>query len=140
MVIAQSRISSKVIAHPPMPMRRAEDGVGIGQAVQAHAYRTWLTKESRKYWERVTQRSWRAYRREGACATCAWADTPKDPHRNQECTMCPSTRYVNKHAKARQPRRLTAQARLARDLRQAQQAVKALEEEEVVRSTTASAM
>jgi hypothetical protein len=26
-------------------MRRAEDGVGIGKAVRAYVYRTWLTKE-----------------------------------------------------------------------------------------------
>ena len=40
----------------PMPMRRAEDGVGIGKAVRAYLYRRWLTKESRKSWERVTQK------------------------------------------------------------------------------------
>ncbi len=40
----------------PMPMRRAEDGVGMGEAVRAHLYRRWVTKESRKSWERVTQR------------------------------------------------------------------------------------
>ena len=40
----------------PRPMRRAEDGVGMGKAVRAYVYRTWLTKESRKSWEHVTQR------------------------------------------------------------------------------------
>ena len=40
----------------PMPMRRAEDGVGIGKAIRAPLYRRWVTKESRKSWERVTQR------------------------------------------------------------------------------------
>ena len=39
----------------PMPMRRAEDGVGIGKAVRVYVDRTWSTKES-KYWERVMQR------------------------------------------------------------------------------------
>jgi hypothetical protein len=29
-------------------MRRAEDGVGIGEAVRAYLYCTWLPKESRK--------------------------------------------------------------------------------------------
>ena len=28
----------------------------LAQAVRAHVYRRWLTKESRKSWERVTQR------------------------------------------------------------------------------------
>jgi hypothetical protein len=37
-----------------------------------------------------------------------------------------TTRYVTKHAKARQRRHLTAQARLARDCRQAQHAAEAL--------------
>jgi hypothetical protein len=36
-------------------MRRAEDGVGMEQIVQAHLYRTWLTKESNKYWACMTQ-------------------------------------------------------------------------------------
>jgi hypothetical protein len=30
-------------------MRRAEDGVGIGEAVRTYVYRRWLTEESRKY-------------------------------------------------------------------------------------------
>ena len=38
-----------------MPMRRAEDGVGIGKAVRAYVYRTWVTKESLKYGMHVTQ-------------------------------------------------------------------------------------
>jgi hypothetical protein len=42
--------------------------------------------------------------------------------------MPPSTRYVKKHAKARQRRRLKAQERLARDRRQAQQAAEALQQ------------
>jgi hypothetical protein len=41
--------------------------------------------------------------------------------------MSPTTRYLKKHAKARQ-RRLHAQERLAQDRRQAQQAAKALQE------------
>jgi len=42
--------------------------------------------------------------------------------------MSPTIRYVKKHAKARQRRRLKAQERLARDRRQAQQAAQALEQ------------
>jgi hypothetical protein len=38
-----------------MPMRRAEDGVEIGETARALLYRSWLTKKSRKCWERVTQ-------------------------------------------------------------------------------------
>ena len=38
-----------------MPMRRAEDGVGIGKAARAYVYRIWLTEKSQKSWERVTQ-------------------------------------------------------------------------------------
>src|SRR5207247_2555917 len=34
-------------------MSCAEDGVGMGKAVWAHVYPRWLTKESRKSWERV---------------------------------------------------------------------------------------
>jgi len=42
--------------------------------------------------------------------------------------MSPITRYVKKHAKARQRRYLTAQERLARDRRQAQHAAEALQQ------------
>lgn len=42
--------------------------------------------------------------------------------------MSLTTRYVKKHAKARQRRRRTAQERLARDRRQAQHAGKVLEQ------------
>ena len=42
--------------------------------------------------------------------------------------MTLATRYTKKHAKARQRRRRTAQERLARDRRQAQHAVKVLEQ------------
>ena len=42
--------------------------------------------------------------------------------------MSPSKRFAKKHAKARQRRRLTAQERLGRDCRQAQQAAQALEQ------------
>jgi hypothetical protein len=42
--------------------------------------------------------------------------------------MSPATRCVNKHAQAQQRRRLTAQERLARDRRQAQHAVEALQQ------------
>jgi hypothetical protein len=48
MAIAWSRISSKVIAHLPLPMRRTEDGVDMAQAVRVPLYRTWLPKKSRK--------------------------------------------------------------------------------------------
>ena len=42
--------------------------------------------------------------------------------------MTLATRYTKKHAKARQRRRRTAQERLARDRRQAQHAVEALQQ------------
>ena len=42
--------------------------------------------------------------------------------------MALATRYTKKHAKARQRRRRTAQERLARDRRQAQHAVEALQQ------------
>jgi len=42
--------------------------------------------------------------------------------------MSPTTRYAKKQAKARQRRRRTAQERLARDRRQAQQAAEALQQ------------
>src|SRR5262245_9870656 len=54
--------------------------------------------------------------------------TAKNPPATQEHTMSLETRYAKKHAKARQRRRLTAQERLARDRRQAQHAVKVLEQ------------
>src|SRR5712691_6863247 len=54
--------------------------------------------------------------------------TATDPHRIQEYTMSPTTRYVKKHAKARQRRYLTAHERLARDRRQAQHAAEALQQ------------
>jgi hypothetical protein len=56
MAIAWSRLSSKVIADPRMPMRRAEEEMGRGKAVRAHVYRIWVTKESLKYGTHVTQR------------------------------------------------------------------------------------
>jgi hypothetical protein len=42
--------------------------------------------------------------------------------------MSPTTRFVKRHAKTRQRRRLTAQERLARDRRQAQHATEALQQ------------
>jgi hypothetical protein len=36
-------------------MRRAEDGMGIGEAVRAYLYCTWWLKESRKSWRHVTR-------------------------------------------------------------------------------------
>jgi hypothetical protein len=42
--------------------------------------------------------------------------------------MSPTTRHAKQHAKARQRRRLKAQERLARDRRQAQHAVEALQQ------------
>jgi len=54
--------------------------------------------------------------------------TTKDPNAAKELTMTPTKRSVKKHAKARQRCRLTAQERLARDRRQAQQAAEALQQ------------
>jgi hypothetical protein len=50
------------------------------------------------------------------------------PHGTLEHTMSPATRCANKHAKARQRRRLNAQERLARDRHQAQHAAEALQQ------------
>src|SRR5262249_1180578 len=50
------------------------------------------------------------------------------PHDTKEHPISPTQRYAKKQAKARQRRRRTAQERLARDRRQAQQAAKALEQ------------
>src|SRR5439155_7996747 len=53
MGIAWSRISSKVIVQPPYTNAACSRRRGNGKAVWAHVYRIWLTKESRKSWERV---------------------------------------------------------------------------------------
>jgi len=37
-------------------MRRAEDEMGMGKAMQAHVYRIWVTKESLQYGMHVTQK------------------------------------------------------------------------------------
>jgi hypothetical protein len=52
-------------------MWRAEDGVGIVEAIRAYVYRTGVTKESRKYWERVAH---------------VHTAIAKDSHGIQECT------------------------------------------------------
>jgi hypothetical protein len=112
-----------------MPMRRAEDSVGMGQAVRAHLYRTALPKESRKSWERVTQRWRRSHCREGDVARALGPTAlGKDPYGVQEHTMSLTTRSVKRHATANKRRRLQAQERLARDRRQAQHAAKVLEQ------------
>src|SRR5215510_381230 len=49
--MAWSRISSKVIATLPLPLRLAEDGLEITDTAQMHVYRKRPTKESRKCWE-----------------------------------------------------------------------------------------
>ena len=54
--------------------------------------------------------------------------TATDPHGTQERTMSLTRRSAKKQAKARQRRRRTAQERLARDRRQAQQAATLLEQ------------
>ena len=108
-------------------MRHAEDGVGIGKAARAYVYRIWLTEERRESWERVTQRCLRSHRREGYVSRAlGHTSAGKDPHGAQERTMSPRKRYAKKHAKARQRRRRTAQERLERDRRQAQQVAEAL--------------
>src|SRR5204862_1954820 len=83
------------------------DRRGIGKPVWAYVYRTSSTKESRKSWERVTQ---------------------KAPHGTLEHTMSPATRCAKKQAQARHRRRLQVQERLARDRRQAQHAAEALQQ------------
>src|SRR5262249_46208059 len=93
----------------PMPLRRAADGVGMEQAAGTYVYRIWLPEESRKSWERVTQKALHS-------------------HEVQEHTVSPHKRYATHHAKASKRRRLKAQERLARDRRQAQHAAAALEQ------------
>jgi len=110
-------------------MRRAEDGVGMGKAVQAYVYRTWSTKGSRKYWGRVTQRALHTHKRAGAGVACAWQTaTAQDPNETKERTVSLTQRHTKQRAKARKRRYLQAQERLARDRRQAQHAVKVLEQ------------
>src|SRR5215831_9319580 len=112
-----------------MPMRRAQDGGGMGQAVRAHVYRTVLPKESRKSWEHVTQRWRRSHSREGDVSRAlGHTALGTDPYGAQEHTMALTTRSVKRHAKASKRRRLQAQERLERDRRQAQQAAEALEQ------------
>jgi len=94
-------------------MWRAEDSVGIVEAIRAYVYRTGLTKESRKYWERVAH---------------VHTATAKDSHGIQECTMSPRTRDAKQQAKARKRHYLKAQERLARDRRQAQHAATVVEQ------------
>ena len=110
-------------------MRRAEDGVGMGEAVRAHVYRTWSTKESRKSWERVTQSDSALTDARGHVSRAlGQTATTKDPHGTKERTMSPRKRYAKKQAKARQRRRRKAQERLERDRRQAQHAAEALQQ------------
>src|SRR6516225_5236318 len=58
----------------------------------------------------------------------SFTPSPYDPHGAKECLMSPVTRCAQKHAKARQRRRRTAQERLERDRRQAQRAAEALQQ------------
>src|SRR5262245_60247005 len=112
-----------------MPMRRAQDGRGMGQAVRAHLYRTAVPKESRKSRERV--RSGGAAltaTREDVSRVCGHPSPGIDPHAVQEHTMSPPTRDTTHHTKAKRRRYHTAQERLARDRRQAQHAAKVLEQ------------
>ena len=112
-----------------MPMRRAEDGVGMDKAVRAYVYPTWLTKESRKSWEHVTQGDpVLTNAREHVARARGQTATTTAPHGIKECIMSPAKRDAKKQVKARQRRRLQAQERLARDRRQAQHAAKVLEQ------------
>src|SRR6266478_9878955 len=86
MVIAWSRISSKVITHPPEAAeacrRRCENWKGrsstfIPQMVDK--------RKQEGTGGRVTQRALHSHRREGACVTCTWTDGhPTDPHATKE--------------------------------------------------------
>src|SRR5260370_31301720 len=50
-----------------------------------YLYRTWLAKESRKYWGRVTQRALHSHRREGHVSRAlGQTATAKDPHETKE--------------------------------------------------------
>src|SRR5262245_47127721 len=46
-----------------MLMRRAEDEMRMGKAVQAHVYRIWVTKESLKYWTGIPPKISRFHRK-----------------------------------------------------------------------------
>src|SRR6516225_7956233 len=48
MAIAWSRISSKVIAHPPDAEAASRRPCGNGKSQSGHLYRRWVTKESRR--------------------------------------------------------------------------------------------
>ena len=74
----------------------------MGQAVRAHLYRTEVPKESRKSWERVTQRWRRSHSREGDVARAlGHTALGKDPYGAQEHTMSLTTRSAKRQAKAR---------------------------------------
>ena len=130
MAIAWSRISSKVIAHPPEAdaacSRRCGNGRGRAGVLIPHM----VSKGKRKSWERVTQRCTPlSQTRGGMCHVRLGRLPPQKTHTSmQEHTMSPAKRDAKKHAKARHRRRLQAQERLARDRRQAQHAAEALQQ------------
>ena len=120
--VAWSRISSKVIAHLPLPMRRTEDGVDMGQAVRAHLYAQSCQKKE------VLGECDAMLMDKGAWTTDAWADgnRPRPTenagvHHDPQQTRRQTTRQS-------QTASLRAQERLERDRRQAQQAAEALEQ------------
>src|SRR6266545_7835189 len=128
--IAWSRSSSKVIADPP-PASEAFRIQGreweylLGPFVSQSA-----GKGKQEVRQRVVQRrpvlpdGWGGPLSRALVHTA----TTKDPNRAKDLTMPPRKRAANKHAKARQRRRLKAQECLDRDRVQAQQAAKALEQ------------
>src|SRR5688500_5886194 len=113
MAIAWSRISSKVIAHPPEPHEactrrcgnwRSCSGVCIPHMVDRRkqevlGVRDAALPEARGYGAR----------------TLGQTSPGNAPHGAQEPTMSPRTRDAKQHAKARQCCRLKAPERLARD-------------------------
>src|SRR5262249_36307272 len=129
MAIAWSRISSKVIAHPPEADEACRRWCGNGRGRSGVLIPHLVAKRKQQVLGYVTQRALHAHRHAGHVSRArGQTSTAPDPHDTKEFTMPPPTRYAKKQAKARQRRRRTAQERLARDRRQAQQAAEALQQ------------
>src|SRR5712691_2436299 len=130
MAIAWSRISSKVIAHPPEPTEacrrrcrnwQGRSGVCIPHIADRRKQEVLGARDAA-----VTPLS----QTRGGYVSRALGQTAitTDPRGIQEYTMSPTKRDAKKHAKARRRRYRQVHERLDRDRRQAQQAAEALEQ------------
>src|SRR5262249_48081212 len=123
MAIAWSRISSKVIVHPPEACRRrcgnwqGRLGVCIPQMAARRKREVRGARRSRDAALTAT--------REEVSRVRGYPSRGIDPHEIQEHTMSPHKRDAKHHTKAKRRRYRTAQERLARDRRQAQRAAEA---------------